>query len=308
MKLFAKAGDQVERGQPLFVIEATDMVQAQNDFVSAATALNKARSQLNLAEITEKRNRDLYQGKAVPLKEWQQAQAALVTAQNDARSSDTAFEAAHNRLRILGKSEDEIAAFHDKGVISPETPIHAPISGTIVQRKIGPGQYVGAGASDPVFVIGDLSTVWLYAYVRETEAPKVRVGQTINFTVLAYPEQIFEAKVNYVAAALDPATRRLVVRATIDNPQGLLKPEMFASVTLFSGDERMAAAVPRDALIYEGSAVRIWVARDDKAIELRQVRTGLASGRMVQVLDGVQPGERVITKGSLFIDRMATGS
>ena len=308
VKLFAKAGDQVERGQPLFVIEATDMVQAQNDFVGAATALNKARSQLNLAEITEKRNRDLYQAKAVPLKEWQQAQAALVTAQNDARSSDTAFEAAHNRLRILGKSEDEIAAFHDRGVISPATPIHAPISGTIVQRKIGPGQYVGAGASDPVFVIGDLSTVWLYAYVRETEAPKVRVGQAINFTVLAYPEQIFEAKVNYVAAALDPATRRLVVRATIDNPQGLLKPEMFASVTLFSGDERMAAAVPRDALIYEGGAVRIWVARDDKAIELRQVRTGLASGRMVQVLDGVQPGERVITKGSLFIDRVATGS
>jgi cobalt-zinc-cadmium efflux system membrane fusion protein len=193
-------------------------------------------------------------------------------------------------------------------MISPTTAIYAPISGTVVQRKVGPGQYVGSGANDPVFVIGDLSTVWLFAYVRETEAPKVHVGQPMNFTVLAYPEQIFEAKINYVAAALDPTTRRLVVRATIDNPQGLLKPEMFASVTILTGDERMTAALPRDALIYEGNAVRAWVARDDKAIELRQIKTGLSSGRMIQVLDGVQPGERVITKGSLFIDRVAIGS
>ncbi|MFX8477582.1 efflux RND transporter periplasmic adaptor subunit, partial [Acinetobacter baumannii] len=91
------------------------------------------------------------------------------------------------------------------------TPIYAPIGGTIVQRKVGPGQYIGNGSSDPVFVIGDLSTVWLIAYVRETEAPKIQIGQSVKFTVLSYPDQTFTAAVSYVAASLDPTTRRLLV-------------------------------------------------------------------------------------------------
>jgi membrane fusion protein, heavy metal efflux system len=308
MKLLAKPGDVVERGQPLFTVEANDMVQAQNDFISASTALNKARSALNLAQIVDKRQRDLFEGKAVPLKEVQNARANLDAAENDVKSNEVALEAARNRLRILGKTDEEIKAFQEKGTIDPQTVIPAPIGGTIVQRKVGPGQYIGSGASDPVFVIGDLSTVWLYAYVRETDAPKVRVGQNATFTVLAFPEQIFEAKISYVGAVLDPTNRRLLVRATIDNPQGLLKPEMFASVSILSGDELQSASVPRDAVIYEGSAARVWVARPDKGIELRTVQVGLSSGRMIQVLDGVMTGEQVVTKGSLFIDRVAAGS
>ena len=107
-----------------------------------------------------------------------------------------------------------------------------------MQRKVGPGQYVGSGASDPVFVIGDLTTVWVAAYVRESEAPMVRVGQAINFTVLAYPDQAFSAVISYVATALDPTTRRLLVRATVDNSAGQLKPEMFASVKILRGRRR----------------------------------------------------------------------
>ncbi len=307
-KLFAKPGDAVVTGQPLFVVEATDTVQAQNDFIAAMTGMNKARSQLRLAEIIEKRNKDLYEGKAVALKEWQQAQAELIGAQNDVRSAETALEAARNRLRIFGRTDEEIATFQDKGRISPETPIYAPIGGTIVQRKVGPGQYVSAGSSDPVFVIGDLSTVWLTAYVRETEAARVHVGQDLQFTVLAYPDRAFTAQLNYVATAIDPASRRLLVRATIDNEEKLLKPEMYANVGIFAQDETAGVAVPREALIYEGSTVRVWVAHEDKTIELRQLKTGLTKGRMVQVLEGIAPGERVVTRGSLFIDRAATGS
>jgi cobalt-zinc-cadmium efflux system membrane fusion protein len=308
MKLLAKPGDTVQRGQPLFTVEATDMVQAQNDFIAAATALNKARSQLNLAQIIDKRQRDLYEGKAVPLKEVQQARAILDAAENDARSSEVALEAARNRLRILGKTDQEIAEFRDKGTISPETPIYAPIAGTVVQRKVGPGQYVGTSSSDPAFVIGDLSTVWLMAYVRETDAPKVRIGQQLDFTVLAYPDEIFRANIIYVGAALDPNTRRLPVRATIQNSNGLLKPEMFASVGIFTDEGDAWAAVPREAVIYEGPNARVWVVHDDKAIEARPIKTGVISGKLIQVLEGLKPGDKVITKGTLFIDRAAIGS
>jgi cobalt-zinc-cadmium efflux system membrane fusion protein len=307
-KLLARPGETVKQGQPLFAIEAADTVQAQNDFIAAMTAQNKAKSALELADIQYKRAKDLYEGHAVPLKDFQQAEANQIQAQNDMRSSQTALEAARNKLHILGFSDEAIKAFQDKGSINPEITIYSPLSGTVVQRKIGPGQYVNSGASDPVFVIGDLSTVWLIAFVRESDAASVNVGQDIAVNVMALPGRPLAAKINYVAAAIDPNTRRLLVRASIDNKDGLLKPEMFANVTIYSAGDHPAPAVPKQALIYEGDQVRIWVAREDKSVELRQIKIGLVNGDLVEVTSNLKPGEQIVTKGSLFIDRAASGS
>ena len=307
-KLLAKPGESVTQGQPLFTIEAADTVQAQNDFIAAMTSQNKAKSALELADIQYRRAKDLYEGRAIPLKDFQQAEATQVQAQNDMRSSVTALEAANNKLRILGFTDETIKAFQNKGTINPEITIYAPLSGTVVQRKIGPGQYVSAGASDPVFVIGDLSTVWLTAFVRESDAARVSVGQDISVNVMALPGRPLTAKINYVAAAIDPNTRRLLVRATIDNKDGLLKPEMFANVTIYSAGDRGAPAVPKQALIYEADQVRIWVAREDKSVELRQIKVGLINGNLVEVTSNLKPGEQIVVKGSLFIDRAASGS
>ena len=113
----------------------------------------------------------------------------------------------------------------------------APIGGTIIQRKVGLGQYINAGANDPVFTVGNLSTVWLIANVRELDAPKMKVGASVEVTVLAFPGQVFNARLAYVAPALDPNTRRLPVRAEIQNTGRELLPEMFASFRIVSGDE-----------------------------------------------------------------------
>src|ERR1700710_1515745 len=250
-KLLVRPGDRVTQGQPLFVIEAADNVQAQNDFISAMTASNKAKSAHDLAQLQDKRAKDLFEGKAVPLKDYQQTQATLIQAQNDLRSSQTALEGARNRLRILGLTDDAISAFQEKGRINPDTTIFSPIAGTVVQRKIGPGQYVNAGASDPVFVIGDLSSVWLVAFVRGSDAALVSVGQEIAVSVMALPDRPLKANIDYVSAAIDPNSRRLLVRATIDNNDGMLKPEMFANVTIYSPGDHPAVGVPRQALIYE---------------------------------------------------------
>src|ERR1700687_1579426 len=307
-KLLARPGDSVAQGQPLFVIEAADTVQAQNDFIAAMTGLNKAKSALDLALLQHKRAKDLFEGKAVPQKDFQQAEATLIQAQNDLRSTETALEATRNKLRILGFTDEAISTFQERGRIDPNTTIFSPITGTVVQRKVGPGQYVNSGASDPVFVIGDLSTVWLTAFVRETDASSVSVGQEIAFNVLALPGRPLTARINHVSAAIDPATRRLLVRATIDNKNGLLKPEMFANVTIYSAGDHPAVGVPKQALIYEGDQVRVWVAHDDKSIELRQIKTGLTNGDLVEVDGNLNPGEQIVTKGSLFIDRAASGS
>jgi cobalt-zinc-cadmium efflux system membrane fusion protein len=307
-KLLARPGDSVTQGQALFVIEAADTVQAQHDFVAASGGLNKAKSALDLAQLQDKRAKDLFEGRAVPLKDYQQTQATLIQAQNDLRSAQTALEAARNKLRILGLTEETIAAFQEQGRINPETTILAPIAGTVVQRKIGPGQYVNSGASDPVFVIGDLSTVWLTAFVRETETSAVAVGQEMTFSLLALPGRTLTARITYVATAIDPATRRLMVRATVDNAGGQLKPEMFATVTIYAPGDQPSVGVPKQALIYEGSEVRVWVAHEDKTIELRQIKTGLTNGDLVEVHGNLKSGEQIVTKGSLFIDRAASGS
>jgi cobalt-zinc-cadmium efflux system membrane fusion protein len=307
-RLLARPGDSVVKGQPLFVIEAADNVQAQNDFIGAMTAMNKAKSALDLAQLQGQRAKDLFEGKAVPLKDYQQSQATLIQAQNDMRSSETALQAARNKLRILGLTDEDIATFQEKGRINPETTIFAPIAGTVVQRKIGPGQYVNAGASDPVYVIGDLSTVWMTAFVRESDCANVAIGQDVTFNVLALPGRSLSARLNYVATAIDPATRRLLVRATIDNKDFVLKPEMFANVTIYSASDHPAVGVPKQALIYEGDQVRIWVAHPDKSIELRQIKPGLSNGDLVEVVGNLKPGEQIVTKGALFIDRAASGS
>jgi membrane fusion protein, heavy metal efflux system len=311
-KLFAKAGDSVRAGAPLFAVDASEFVQAQDDLVTAVSAIDTARAQLNLAQTNQKRQHELYDSKGAALKDWQQAQVDLATAQGNFRSAGIALAAVRNRLRILGKSEAEIGAIEnapDQARMNPEAIVAAPIAGTVTQRQVGLGQYVasiGNGDSNPVFAIGDMSKVWLLANVRESDAPSMRLGEPVAVHVLALPGRTFDATLAYVAPAIDPNTHRLVVRAEVDNPGGVLKPEMFANFTIVTGSATMAPAVPQEAVVYEGSTARVWVAGTDKTLGLREIGTGRTQDGMVEVLSGLKTGESVVSSGSLFIDRAAS--
>ncbi|HLG47731.1 MAG TPA: efflux RND transporter periplasmic adaptor subunit [Reyranella sp.] len=306
-KLIAKPGDHVERGAPLFAIEASEFVQGQNDLVTAVAGVDKAKSRLQLAQQVEKRQRELLAIKGGALKDLEQAQSDLVNAQGDMRSAEIALAAARNRLRILGRSDDEIDKLEKMDRIGAETIVSAPIAGTIIQRRVGLGQYINTGASDPVFTVGDLSTVWLVANVRESDAPKMKVGAPVEVSVLAYPGRIFNAKLSYVAPALDPNTRRLPVRAEIENPGRALLPEMFASFRIVSGESRLMPAVPQEAVVYEGAQARVWVARpDQKTVLTRPIEVGTTTNGLVEVRKGLSVGESVVASGTLFIDRAAT--
>jgi len=231
---------------------------------------------------------------------------ALVAAQGDLRSAEIALAAVRNRLRILGRSDDDIAQLEKTDRIGAETIVSAPIAGTIIQRKVGLGQYINAGANDPVFTVGNLSTVWLIANVRESDAPKMKVGAAVEVTVLAFPGRVFNAKLAYVAPALDPNTRRLPVRAEIQNTGRELLPEMFASFRIVSGDDRLMPAVPVDAIVYEGAKARVWIARpDSKTVVSRDITVGDTINGLVEVRKGLSVGETVVTSGTLFIDRAA---
>src|SRR5262249_59896179 len=141
-----------------------------------------------------------------------------------------------------------------------------------------------------------LSAVWVVGFVGEAGAARVKVGQGVKFAVLAYPARLFEARINYVAAAIDPNSRRRLVRASIDNSQALLNPEMFANVTIVTDPGGgLTVAVPSDAVIHEGDVARVWVAVDEQAIELRQIKLGLSDGALIQFLNLVNTGQPDIT-------------
>jgi cobalt-zinc-cadmium efflux system membrane fusion protein len=305
-KLIAQPGDYVKAGDPLFAIEASEFVQGHNDLVTAVAALEKAESRLALAKMVEKRQRDLMAVRGGAQKDLEQAQSDLVAAQGDLRSAEIGLAAVRNRLRILGRTDADIDKMEKQDRIGAETVVGAPIAGTIIQRKVGLGQYIQSGATDPVFTVGNLSTVWLVANVRESDAPLMKVGAPAEVTVLAFPGRVFNAKLSYVAPALDPTTRRLPVRAQVDNPNRELLPEMFASFRIVAGDGRLMPSVPVDSVVYEGASARVWVARpDSKTVVSRQIEVGDTVNGMVEVRKGLQVGEQVVTSGPLFIDRAA---
>ena len=156
-----------------------------------------------------------------------------------------------------------------------------------------------------LFSIGDLSTVWLVANVRETDAPLMRLGAPMEVRVLAFPERIFKARLTYVAPSIDPNTHRLSVHAEVENPQSNLKPEMFATFSIITGGESIVPAVPESAVVYEGETARVWVAKDSGVIESRQIRAGRIVNGMVEAIAGIERGEKIVTSGTLFIDRAA---
>src|SRR5215468_3420639 len=305
-RLIARPGDHVERGQPLFAIEASEFVQGHNDLVTAVAGVDKARSRLALAQQVEKRQRELLAVRGGAAKDLEQAQSDLIAAQGDMRAAEIGLAAVRNRLRILGRTDEEIDRLEKIDRIGAETIVGAPIGGTIIQRKVGLGQYIQSGATDPVFTVGNLSTVWLIANVRESDAPKMKLGAPVEVTVLAFPGRVFNAKLSYVAPALDPNTRRLPVRAEIQNPNRELLPEMFASFRIVSGESRMMPAVPQEAVVYEGAQARVWVARpEQKAVVTRPIEVGATTNGLVEVRKGLNVGETVVASGTLFIDRAA---
>jgi cobalt-zinc-cadmium efflux system membrane fusion protein len=301
-RLIAKVGDVVKRGDPLFEIDSPEVVLPQNEFIAAIATQNKARAQLNLATIVEKRQRDLFEGKAAPLKEFQQAQADLTAAQNDMRAAGTAVDAARNRLAILGLTEDQIAALQQKREIKRATPVFSPIDGTVIARKVGPGQYVRSDSADALYTIANLSTMWLKALIPENDIPAIKVGQQAEVTITALPGRVFTARITAIEASADAVTRRLVVRSEIPNPDGALKSEMFASFTIVTGESEVSPAVPASALIREAENVSVWVEVEPLLFKRRVVEIGLEQAGKVQIRSGLKTGELIVARGAIFVD------
>lgn len=308
--VMVEAGQAVVRGQPLLTIRTGDVVDARNALLAAAAAQATTASQLHVAEANAKRQEEIYKTAGGAYRDYLQAQTDLVTARAAARSAEAALGTARDKLTIFGKSPGEIAHLeHSAEVarIDAETTLHAPIAGIIAQRAVSAGQYVGAGGDKPVLTIADPTHLWLVAQLAESDAAQVHLGDVVDVTTPAFPGRIFRATIDNIAAALDPVTHRLPVRASITDPTRSLKPQMFASFTIQRASATRALLVPAAAVIHEGDGARVWVARPDGLLAARNVEVGDATGGWVRIVGGLRAGERIVTAGAIFVNEAGLG-
>lgn len=305
IRAFARVGDRVAAGQPLYEVETPEITAAANEWLAALDNVQKTRVALEQARREEARQQSLFSARAASQRDVEQARAATSAAEADARSAAAQAEAHRDRLRLLGRTPDEIAGIERTRQVSGLITVAAPLAGTITQRRVGPGQWVQAGQGEPVFTIADLSTMWLVAQVRELDVPMIRVGQPVDVTVGALPGREFPARIIRTSAGLDPATRRLTVMAEVPDPDGVLRPEMFANFRITVGEAEASPAVPASAVIFRGAEAFVWVALPEGRFTLRRITPGIRAGDLIQAKDGVAAGERLVTGGALFIDRAA---
>jgi len=307
-RLLAKPGDLLQPGSPLLLIDSPDLVQANADLVAASVAVKKAQNQVGLAESVARRKKLLFEAGAGALQDWEQAESDLRNAQHDLKSADGQLDAARNHLRApFGKSDEEIARIEATHEVDRIARILSPIAGTVTARKVGPDQFVRADNTDPMFSVADVSSMWLIANVAEVDIPLVKAGQEVAVEVPAYPGKAFLARITYVGAAVDPAARRLTVRAEIPNPEGKLKPDMFATFRITTGHPVQSPAVPAGAIVREGDGtMTVWATTDRRRLVKRVVTVGLQQDGLVQIVEGLRPGELVASESALFLGNVLT--
>lgn len=300
-RVFVSAGSRVRKGAPLFTITGSELVQAHADLTSALAARAAAQVAFANADTIAARQARLLSGGAAATKDAQQARVDLANARSALATANANLGAVRGRLTILG-------APADGGAASGEATVRAPVSGTVITRAVAQGQLVqsaATGATAPLLTISDLSRVWLTANLREADAGLVHPGDRIEARVAGLAGRVFRGRIDTVGATVDPATRRVTARATIDNPGGALRPGMFAEMRLAGGATQEHPAVPESAVVYEAEGAHVWVAHPDHSLEIRAIRAGRAENGRVEVLGGLKPGEQVVTSGAVFIDRAA---
>jgi cobalt-zinc-cadmium efflux system membrane fusion protein len=284
----ANVGDRVTQGQLLFTVDSPDLLQAESTLIAAAgVAVLQAR---NLRRSIENVRLGGGAGKDVD------------QATSDQQAAEGALRTARDAVRIFGKTDQEIDRIIADRKVDSTLIVHSPIGGIVTQRTAAPGLFVQPGNAPAPFTVADVSSLWMVASVPEAESVGLRVGQPVRVRVTALPEHEFAGVVTVVGAAVDAGTRRVMVRSEISDPDGLLRPGMFANFTIRIGEMANAAAVANTAIVREGDGtMTVWATTDRRRFEKRTVKVGLQQDGLTQILDGVQAGEQTATDGAVFL-------
>ena len=278
VELLARAGDHVTAGQPLARIRSGDIAQVSSEAAKAAAGSAAARSSLVRAS-------DLYEHKLISSRELEQAR-------NDADQARAELDRASRRATQLGVS--------GRGV-EGDYLLRAPMAGVVIERLANPGLEVRPDNGAALFTVSSLSSVWLSVSVPQRDLSLVHRGARLHFTTEAVPGRSFDARVNFVSDALDPASRAATARAVIENGDGALRVQTSGEAQLIVEDASSSVAIPTRAVVTRGDQTVVFVAIAPGTFERRVVTVRDDDGTTSTLSAGLAPGERVVTTGSLLL-------
>lgn len=287
-------GDRVERGQILFTVDSPDLLQASSALIAAAGVLN-------LQNRTLKRVNDNLRGGGGAQKDVDQAIS-------DQQTAEGALRAARDVMRIYGKTDEEVDRIVTERRADSTLMVRSPLAGYVTARNAAPGLLLQPGNAPAPITLADAKSMWMIANVPEADSALLQVGQQVQARVSALPGKTFDGTISVVGATVDPQTRRTMVRSEIADPDHALRAGMFADFTIRIGAPIETLAVPANAIVREGDGtMTVWLTTDRLRFEKRNVKIGLRQNGFVQILEGVRPGDLVVTDGALFLTNKLVG-
>ncbi len=282
LKVAASQGDRVGMNQPLAYLDSPDIDLAWADYL-------KTKSRLDLARTNLKREETLFEKGVSPEKD-------VLKARQELKETEADLNLAREKFRILSI---DISHFEEKKTSGehPLVPISSPIGGVVIEKSVSQGEVVSPDKI--LFVVANLSNLWVVIDILEKDVGLIRSGMAAHVSAAAFPGRTFRGKISYTGDVIDEKTRTAKARVTVDNSSGLLKPGMFATVSIDSarGSMQKAIAVPEEAVFLDGLERYVFIQEGNERFVPRRVSVGSASGLKVEIKEGLKVGETVVTKG-----------
>ena len=288
-KVVAIQGDRVKTGQPLAYLESIELDQAWSDYA-------KARGKHALAATNLRREETLFEKKVAPEKD-------ALKARQEFKEAEADLGLCVRRLRLLGvervKPEDPSDGPGDN---HPFVVIPSPLYGVVIERTVTQGEMVSP--DKVLFTVSDISSLWVVIDIYEKDMGRIRTGMEVKLLVAAYPDAPFKGHISYIGDVMDEKTRTVKARVTVDNSKGLLKPGMFATVsidTLKRAPEEKLRAIPEEAILMEGPGRYVFIAEGAHRFKKRVVTPGRTLGKVVEITNGLKEGDEVVVKGAFIL-------
>jgi cobalt-zinc-cadmium efflux system membrane fusion protein len=295
IRTMAEVGDRVGPGQVLAEMHSHVVHDAWADYRKAVADRRRLETELAFAVQSEERAARLLEAKAISRQELQRAEANRIDAEAQLDMARTEVRRAEEALEHYGVTNAE----DPSGESGEYIPVRSPLKGVVLEKNITQGTAVTVGS--PLFVVADLTELWAVAEIDETDLPLVHAGRDVELRVAAYPGETFPGRITFVADTVNPKTRRVTVRSQVPNPDGRLKPEMYAALTLSAGEPREVLAVPSGAIQEIRGRPLVFVRTAEGSFERRDVAVGPEAEGWVEVRSGVEKGEAVATTGSFLL-------
>lgn len=301
LQVLVRVGDRVGTGQTLLVYDSITAGQLTAEYRSGVAALERATAEADVTRRALERADNLVELGGVAKAERERRAAELQRAQAEVNSARAVVTNVGQKLRRLGVSEEQLERVQrgdDVNVASRST-VNAPFAGVVLQVTTAAGENITPERE--LFTVADLSRVWLQADVYQKDIARIRVGQNAVVTVDTYPGEAFTGRITNVSDTLDPTTRTAKVRCEVQNRDGRLKFQMFATLELPVSATHDALMVPTRAIQDIDGVPTVFVRVDEERFQPRPVRVGASVGDHVEIVDGLKPGDAVVTEGALML-------